>query len=171
MGVLAFGIALVISAGNASVPVGASGSMPGMTMGTGTGLISVTMHDIYGRRLVMPGGKPGAVVFIRATGCGECVAAVRTLVAQARRAHAGDVSLTVIGVDSIETRQDFASFARAAGHPPVSYVLDDRNNSLASIFGASSLGATVVYDRSGKVLDRPSANPAAVFTALRRAAA
>lgn len=160
-------VALVVSsARQASVPVGTS--MPGMRMGSARGAaLSLELRDVGGRRLSLPGGRPGAIVFVQARGCSPCLATVRAAAA-AIRAGGRPTALTVVAADSTTSRSDLAGFARSAGNPPASYVIDDRSGSVAMMAGATSLGRAVVYDARGRAL--ASAGADTVALALRRAA-
>lgn len=169
LGVVGVGfVALVVSsARNGSVPVGASGSMSGMSM-SGDGGMSMTMRDIDGRRVSIPGGEPGVAVFVNARDCPSCVTAVRTA-SRALRASGRRARLLVVAIDAGTSRDDLARFARAANAPQARYVVDDRNSGLASMFDASGVGAAVVYDRSGRVVDHPAGGRSKLQRSLSRA--
>jgi hypothetical protein len=168
--VLGFIVLVVSSARQAAVPVGVSGGMSGMSMpdARGGAGMRMSMRDIDGRAVRIPDGRPGVVVFVESRSCAACVGAVRAT-ARALRPERSAVALTVVNVDSATTRGEVTAFARRAGEPRARYVVDDRNGSLASMFGASGLGAAVVYDAGGKVVSRP-ASAAGVARALVRAA-
>lgn len=165
---VAFAMFVVITGRNAAVPVGGSGSMPGMQMGGDANRVALTLRDIEGRRLVLPGGRAGAILFTQAGGCSECVRAGRALAA-AEATVPGRQALTVIGLDATETRDEFATFDRAAGRPPVRYALDDRNGMLANMLDAGDVPTALVYDRLGRVTGRPQTRLGALTVALQRA--
>lgn len=166
--VLSFVAGLVVLTRNAAVPVGALGN-PAMSMSTGaTSMVQLTLRTVDGRSVQLPGGRPGIVVFVDARRCDSCVAAVRVAAAAVRAEHAR-AAVTVINVDSSTSRDDVARFARAAGRPPVRYVVDDRMGTLVSTLGASTLAAMIVYDTRGRVVARPGPVPAQLVEALRRA--
>lgn len=148
----AFAIVLVVSAQRAAVPVGSGGGMSGMSMARGSGM-RMTLRDVSGRSVRIPGGRPGAVVFVEVTGCRDCVRLVRAATRLSRR---GGGQVVVLAIDSGSTRAQLQAFARAAGRPPARYVVDDRNGSVASMFDAQSIGSAVVYDERGRVVGRPS---------------
>jgi len=169
--VIGFVVLVVTSTRQAAVPVGASGAMSGMSMPMGaSGRLALTMRDVENRALRLPDGRPGIAVFVETGGCGTCVEAVRAA-ARAVRRSGETAALIVVSIDSGTSRGAVAAFARAAGQPAARYVLDDRNGSLASMFGASGLGAAVVYDARGGIVARPSATAAGLARALRRAGA
>lgn len=128
----------------------------------------MSLRDIDGRAVRIPDGRPGAVVFVESRSCAACVGAVRATARAVRRGRSG-AALTVVNVDAATSRGEVAAFARRAGEPRARYVVDDRNESLSAMFDASSLGAAVVYDASGKVVAHP-ASAAGVARALARAA-
>lgn len=168
--VVAFVVVVVSSSRQAAVPVGASGSMGAMSMKRTTGgAMQLSMRDIDGRVVRVPDGRPGVAVFIEARNCATCVDAVRTAAQAARRTRPA-AHLTVISLDSATSRTDVAAFARTVGSPGASYVIDDRNSSLASMFSASELGSVVVYDGAGKVVGHPM-SAAQIGQDLARAAA
>lgn len=166
-------VALVVrSAGRSAVPVGASGAMGGMAMPAAPqgARMQMSMRDVDGRPVRIGDGHRGALVFVSPRSCPTCVDAVRVAAAAARRARPA-AELTVVSVDGATSRGQMAAFARSTGRPPgARYVVDDRSGSLASMFGASRLGATVVYGAGGEVVARP-ASGAAIGRALARAAA
>ncbi len=167
--VAGFVVLVVSSTRRAAVPVGASGAMPGMAMSpAGGGPVRMTMHDVDGRPLRIPDGRPGVALFVEARDCSGCADAVRA-VARAVRHSGQTASLTVISVDSATSRNDLAAFAQSAGRPAARYVVDDRNGSLASMFRPAGLGGPVVYDAAGRIVTRPAASADALARALRRA--
>jgi hypothetical protein len=165
--VAAFVAAVVLSTGSSSVPVGASDSMDGMSMPMGNGRLAVTMRDVDGETVRLPGGQPGVVVFADARNCGLCVAAARAASDALRRTVRAQ--LTVVMADSTTSREDVAAFSRGVGRSPARYVVDDRNASLASMFGDMLLGGAIVYDAHGEVVARPDARSDLLTRALRRA--
>lgn len=163
---VAFVAAVTLSTRSASVPVGASGSMPGMSMGAGR--LALTLRDIDDRPVRVPGGRAGVVVFAEARRCAACVRAVRTARAAVRRAGAR-AQVIVVMVDAVTSRADVAAFRRAVGPSTERYVVDDRNGTVVSMIGASGLGGAVVYDASGRVVARPGTDARQLFAAVRRA--
>ena len=147
-----FVVVVVASTRQAAVPVGALGGVSGMSMSGSGGAMRMSMRDVDGRTVRIPDGHPGVIVFVQPGRCGPCVAALRTAAGASR----AGVPLTVISVDSTTSRDDVSRLAAATGRPRAHYVVDDRNGSLASMFGASRLGAILVYDARGKIVGRPS---------------
>lgn len=173
LAVVAVGITFVVmvtrSAPEATVPVGASATMaPGMTMAAGSrDRVALRARDVDGRSITLPGGRPGAVMFVQARRCATCVSAARDL----RRAidrSGGAMTMTVVSADSATSRADVAAFARAAGAPRARYLIDDRNGSLSGAIRASSLGRPLVYDAAGRIIARPTSLRGKVERALRR---
>lgn len=161
---------VILSAHNAAVPVGGAGPTNGMSMAAGsTTSIAVTMNDIDGHSVSLPGRRPGVIVFIKADGtCQSCIAASR-VAAEAVRRTGGRATLTVLSLDSATSREALEGFAHSAGDPPARYVIDDRSGTLSSMMGASTLAGLVVYDARGHIVGRPAANAGQVRRALRRA--
>ena len=161
-------LALVLtSVRDAAVPVGASGGgmqMPGMGDGAG---MQMSLRDVDGRPLRMPDGRPGVAVFVEARNCAACADAVRAADRAVQAARPG-ADLVVVAVDPATTRGDIASFARSTGRPDARYVVDDRDGSLASMFSPSGLGAAVVYDAGGNLVEDAS-SPARIGPALAQA--
>lgn len=138
---------------------GGASTMGGMNMvGSNAGMVGVTLRDIDGRKLVLPGETPGVVMFMARRGCPACVTIARGL-ARAATDVKPRLSLTLVGVDAIETREDFRAFDRAAGGLDARYALDDRSGSVAGQFGAREAGTVVVYDRSGMIRERVPPGP------------
>lgn len=162
--VVAFVASVVMSTRSASVPVGASGSMAGMSMGAGR--LMVTMRDVSDRTVRLPGGRPGVVVFAEARRCEPCLAGVRAARDALRKAPVG-AQLIVVMADSGTSRADVRAFARSVGPGPARYVVDDRTGALSSMLGASSLGSAVVYDARGRVVARPDAGSRQIVAVLR----
>lgn len=155
---LAFGGGLAITTARQSTPAGMAG-MGGMDSGSGDmDMIGLELRDVDGRRLALPGGMPGAVLFMARRGCPACVGTARTL-----NRLAADVvprpNLTLVGTDPVETRADFRAFDRAAGGLDARYALDDRGSSIAGHFRADGAGTVVIYDRSGMVRARLEPGP------------
>lgn len=168
--VVAFVAVVALSTRSSSVPVGASGSMPGMAMGgmstaPGGDRLAVTMRDLDDRTVRLPGGRPDVVVFAEARGCDACVAAARAAV----RRTGARAQLIVVMADSATGREDVAVFARAVGRSAAHYVIDDRGGSLATMLGAPGLGRAVVYDARGRILARSDGRARQLVAALRRA--
>lgn len=162
-----FVAAVVLSTRSASVPVGESGSMAGMSMGA-DGRIAVTMRDVNDRVVQLPGGRPSVVVFVSAPACDICVAAVRAA-RDAVRQTTDRAQLIVVMADAATSRADVDAITRSVGRSPARYVIDDRNSTLASMLGASNAGSAVVYDARGQVIAHPATNTGKIAAALRRA--
>lgn len=167
--VVGFVVLVVSSTRQAAVPVGASGDMGAMQMrGTGGGSgMQMSMRDIDGRVLRVPDGRPGVAVFITSN-CTECISAVRAAARAVGRARP-PAQLTVVSFDSATSRSDVTAFARTARSPRARYVIDDRNNSVASMFKVSGLGTAVVYDAKGEIVGQPTSE-AQIGRVLARAA-
>ena len=169
--VVAVAVAVVRSAISSSVPVGASGpdSMPGMPMpGGGGDRLALTMRDVDGREVRLPGGRPGVVVVANAGRCDACRNAVRAARDAVARSAAGAQLIVVMG-DASTTRPEVAAFARSVGSFPARYVIDDRNGGLTSMLRVGQLGDALVYDRSGRVVARPEPRSRQLISALRNA--
>jgi len=162
----AFAVSVMVSTNSASVPVGASASMPGMSMTAGQ--LMATMRDVSDRTLRLPDSRPGVVVFAEARGCTGCVEAVRAARAAAARTTVSRPNITVLMTDSATSRADVRAFAQSVGGSPARYVVDDRNGTLASILGASSLPGAVVYDAAGRIVARPEPDARQMSAAIRR---
>jgi len=163
--IVAFVASVVLSTPSASVPVGASGSMSGMTMGPNR--LAITMRDVSNLEVRLPGGRPGVVIFAAARRCDLCVSAVRAA-GDAVRQHGDRAQLIVVMNDSATSRADIRAFDRSMGQAPARYVIDDRNNGVASMLGPSSLGGVLVYDAQGRVVAHPQATPRQIVAALKR---
>jgi len=149
-----FLVILVVTTEQAAVPVGGSAATPGMAMPSSSATrIELTMRDVADRALRIPDGRPGVAVFVQASGCPNCVQAVRTA-ARALAQTRPSATLLVIAVDSSTSRSALAAFARSAGEPSARYAVDDRNSTLANVFGASMLGEAVVFGAGGQVVER-----------------
>lgn len=149
--VLAFAAVVVTSGRQAAVPVGASGGTMGSMSGMDSGTLDMTMRDIEGRALRVADGRPGVVVFVDARTCGWCIQTVRAASRAAARARG---QLVVVNADAAVTRSTITSFARKANSANARYVVDDRNGMLASMLSVRDVGAVVVYDATGRVVDR-----------------
>lgn len=158
---------VVLSTRSASVPVGESGSMAGMSMGA-EGRVAVTMRDVNERVVRLPDGRPSVVVFVSAPACDICVAAVRAA-GDAVRQTTERAQLVVVMADAATSRADVDAITRSVGRSPARYVIDDRNSRLASMLGASNAGSAVVYDARGQVIAHPETNTGTIAAALRRA--
>lgn len=167
---IGFVVLVVSSSRRDTTPVGASGAMSGMSMpatrGSGAGM-RMSVRDISGRALRVPDGGPGVVVFVEPRACAACARAVR---AAARAVHGSRPArqLIVVSVDTASGRDALARFARTVDRPEARYVLDDRG-ALASMFRASSLSATAVYDARSRIVAHPR-SAAQIRDALARAA-
>lgn len=161
----AFVAVLVWVSLSASVPVGASGPTGAMAMAGGR--LTLTMRDVNGGVLRVPGRGPGVVVFA-GTGCDVCRTAIRAATAAVSR-FSERPRLVVVIVDASTSRGAIQALARSVGPSPARYVVDDRSNSLASTFGATGLGSIVVYDARGRIVARPTSAYPALFDALGRA--
>jgi len=162
--IVAFVASVVLSTPSASVPVGASGSMSAMTMGPNR--LAITMRDVSNLEVRLPGGRPGVVIFAAARRCDLCVSAVRAA-RDAVRQHGDRAQLIVVMNDSATSRADIRAFDRSVGQAPARYVIDDRNNGVASMLGASSLGGVLVYDAQGRVVAHPQATSRRIVAALK----
>lgn len=139
---------LVITTAGEGVPSGAT-SMSGMDMGQGINGQDITLQDIDGRSLTLPGGKAGAVMFMATRGCGGCIETARALDAAAR-ALDPPLPVTVISVDTEETKGDFERFDQEAGGLDVRYALDDASGSIANHFGVRELNTVLAYSDQGR---------------------
>lgn len=159
---------LAFSTARQTTPSGGASSMGGMAMGGNQAdMVGVTLRDIEGRELALPGGTPGAVMFMARRGCPACVEEAKSLTRAAADVSPAP-SITLVGTDPVETRSDFRAFDRAAGGLEVRYALDDRSGSVAQQFGAGGAGTIVVYDGSGMILKRLRPGPRA-YLAVERA--
>lgn len=167
--VVTVAVAVMRSAVSSSVPVGASrpGSMPAMPMpAAGGDRLALTMRDVDGREVRLPGGRPGVVVVANAGRCDACRNAVRAARDALARSAVGAQLIVVMG-DAATTRPEVAAFARSIGSSPARYVIDDRNGSLTSMLGARQLADALVYDRGGRVVARPEPGSRQLVSALR----
>jgi hypothetical protein len=135
-----------------TVPAGGTPAMSGMTMDPGMDHVALELRDVDGSSFEVPGGRPGAVMLMSTRGCGGCVQAARRL-ADATRAR-GPFSLTLVSLDTEETKDDFARFDAAAGGIGGRYVLDDAAGSIARALDVFEPGMLVIYDRDGMVRAR-----------------
>lgn len=158
---------LGLSVRQAAVPVGPGESMPGPGAGD---RVELSLRDVDGRLVRLPGGRPGVVVFVQAEGCAYCVAATRAA-ARAVRTVPGGAALTVVIVDAATTSGDVAALRRPVGGPAARYVIDDRDGSITSLLKVRSLAEAVVYDARGRIVGRPRATRAGMARALHRAEA
>lgn len=165
---VAFVTSVVLSTGSSPVPVGASGSMSGMSMSMSTGRLAVTMRDVDDRTIRVPDGRPGVVVFAEPRGCDSCIDTARAARDAVQRA-VPRAQLIVVMLDPATALDEVSAFARSVGRSPARYVVDDRNSSLASMLGASRLGGAIVYDALGRIVARPGPVATQVALALRRA--
>lgn len=168
--VVAFVVAVVGSASRSSVPAGSStmGSMGGMSMTNG-GPIDFTARDVDGRRIALPGSRPGAIVVLQSGACAPCLQAIRRLAAAARRVPGAGLSLTALSVQADDDRASLRRVADAAGDPPMRYLVDDRNGMLAGMLDVSRLGTIIVYDARGARVPIREESVAGVADALARA--
>lgn len=164
--ILVFVVSVLLSARSSSVPVGASGTMSGMSMGSGK--FMTEMRDVSGRSLKVPAGRPGLVVTAEARECAECVSAARTA-REAVKKSGTNAQLIVLIVDAATSRDQVTSFAKAVGGAPARYVVDDRNGMLVSMLGVSAVSRAVVYDANGQIVDQPQPKERALVASLRRA--
>lgn len=160
---------VVLSGSRSSIPVGAQGSMPGMAMPSSPGGGgSMTLRDIAGRTLRVPGGRAGAVVFAAPRNCEACLASSRAARAAAQRNP--PARLVVVMADPATSREEVRTFAAAVGGPPARYVVDDRSATLAGMYDPPGLGGVVVFDRRGSIVERMASGSARrIAAALRRA--
>ena len=147
--VVLLAVGLGITTARESVPAGGSSSMTGMAMEPGMEHVSVELRDVGGQEFALPGGQPGAVLFMSTRGCADCLALARRISA-ASRSRPG-FSLTFVSLDTEETRADFAAFDAAAGDVAARYALDDAEGSIARSFGVYEPGTIVVYDSAGMI--------------------
>lgn len=143
---------LALSTIRGSVPAGGSSTMQGMSM-PGMQQVGVTFRDISGARVTVPGGKPGAVLFMASDGCPLCAQAARELADLAARRGAG-VQLTLISLNTAETRSGLERFDRSVGGLKARYAIEDPGASLGTAFKVRQTGTILVYDRTGMVVGR-----------------
>jgi hypothetical protein len=138
---------LAITTAEESVPSGAT-SMPGMDMGSGMSGGEITLRDIEGDSFTLPGGREGLIMFMSTRGCGGCVETART-VAAAAQTQDPPLPLTIVSVDTEESREDFERFDEEAGGLDARYALDDASGSIASHFGIRELNTVLRYGAQG----------------------
>ncbi len=131
------------------------------------GRLDLAMRDVNGRSLRLPNGGAGIVLLVQAGNCPACVQAARNAAA-ARKAAGRAAGMTVIGVDATTSRNDIATFARAAGEP-ARYTLDDRQGTIGSTLGVSNIPTAVVYDSHGNIVARSGSRRDQLITELTRA--
>lgn len=158
---LAFVTALALSTVRGQLPTGAQGGR------VRDDRIRLELTSITGESIPIPGNRPGALLFMTNSGCANCPALTRTLSRLAQSARSSP-RVTVVSLDSVDSRSDFDRFADAAGNPEVDYSLDDRSGTLNGVFGIRELGTIVVYDRTGTVLDELTPGAPRLTDRLRR---
>lgn len=127
--------------------------MSGMDMSAGADHIGISLEDVDGTPLALPGGIPGAVLFMSSDGCPGCLGSAKALAAAAE----GTTSqVTLVSTNPDETRADLLAFDAAAGGLDVRYAVDDPSRSIAQQFDVRETGTIVVYDRSGMIVKRIS---------------
>lgn len=159
---------LAVSTMRQTVPAGGSEAMSGMKMSPGMDHVGVTFRDLRGTTVDLPGGRPGAVLFMATDGCPFCIDAARKLAADLEEAGP-QFQLTLVSLDTEESRGDFERFDRAAGGLDAHYALDDASASISSLFDVRRPGVAVVYDRDGMVLRRIDASTPSADRKLKEA--
>lgn len=154
--VVGFVAFVTASARRAAVPVGAGDGPPRMAMPgmRAAGPLRTSLRDVDGNVVRIPAGRAGIAIFVEARNCPSCVSAVRAAGGIARRLRPAP-QIVVVSMSAGTSRAEVAALERAAGTPAARYLVDDRNGSLAAMFGAAGVGATAVYDARGRVLARP----------------
>lgn len=166
--VAAFVVAVIASSQRAATPTGITPGDGGMAM-AGDQMVGITLRDINGRSHPLPGGRPGAIVFIGdATSC-ECA----PVVAAARRVAARlgqSARVIAVDLDGADSGGQVAGFLRSAGAAGMPAALDTRLGDLARYFNGPSSGEVFVYDRRGRVVaDLESPSGKTLERALRKA--
>lgn len=155
LGVLAtagLAVGLVLAAtGSAALPTVIT---PGQGVAVVAGrLVDVRLHDINGRVVRLPDGRPGVILFIDTHNCGVCVRAAAALGALRRRLGRR-VGAFAISESLGDDRSDFVAFGRRAGNPPIHYGLDTTLNGAANLLGPPDLDGAIIYDARGQIVDR-----------------
>lgn len=167
---VAFVLAVVLSAGGASTPTGVTPGAGAMAMSMpargSPARIHLTLRDSDGRLHPLPGGRAGAVLFIESRGCQACVRMASSL--NTLQTRFGDrIDIHALSVDASDTRNDISAFRSSANAPGLAVAIDTRLGDVAGMFEDPIFGTVLVYDRQGKVVARlASAGGAQLRTAL-----
>jgi len=131
--------------------------------------LAISLRDVDGRPVRIPGGRPGVIVFAEARRCGSCVSAARTA-RDAARAIAPRAQVVVVMLKANTSRASVNAFARSVGPGPARYVVDTSSSRVAAMFDVATLGSSVVYDARGRVVADLQPGSREIAASLRRGA-
>jgi cytochrome oxidase Cu insertion factor (SCO1/SenC/PrrC family) len=145
------GLGLVLAAISArhdtnATRVGARAADP-----AGSSAPPVRLTSIDGRRVSLPEGRPG-MVMLSSSLCTTCFLTVRDMgTLKSRLGRRVDAAF--ISVDPDDSAATLADRRRAVGDPPIPFAIDT-SGTLAAQYRIATLGTVVIYDATGKIVQR-----------------
>lgn len=170
-------LALVAALGRGGGGAGSGASSPGaseastgaIAPATKGGLPRLSVTDVEGARVTVPGAKPGVLIFT-ASYCTPCIQLTPPL-AEIVRTMDGRVDVLTLSVDPSDTSEAMQSaYAPVIGDTPGWRIATDPSGEAAPAFQITSLGTEIVYDEDGRQVFRGVlSDPAEIGDALRKA--
>lgn len=111
----------------------------------------VRLTTIDGRRVSLPGGRPG-MVMLSSSLCTTCFLTVRDM-GKLKSQLGRRVDAAFISVDPGDSATTLADRRDAIGDPPIPFAIDT-SGTLAAQYHITTLGTVIVYDATGKIVQR-----------------
>jgi hypothetical protein len=145
-GVVAIAVVLAIVAGRRPSDAGV-----GRAEGRATSFAALRLTSLDGKRIALPAGRPGMVMFSTSM-CVTCFVSARAMAEYRAGAHRR-VDAAFISLDPGDSARTLAERRDAMGGTSLAFAIDT-SGALAARYGITVLGTVVVYDAAGRVVAR-----------------
>jgi hypothetical protein len=152
IGVIALGaFALVLAAINSRHTTNAAPGTASAPTTPASYAAPVRLTTIDGTRVSLPAGRPG-MVMLSSSLCTTCFLTVRDM-GKLKSRLGRRVDAAFISVDPGDSPATLADRRDAIGDPPIPFAIDT-SGTLAAQYHITTLGTVVVYDATGKIVER-----------------
>jgi hypothetical protein len=144
-------LALVLAAISTNRSTSAARSPTAATQTPDAYAAPVRLTSIEGKQVSLPAGRPG-MVMLSSSLCTTCFLTVRDM-GKLKSQLGGRIDAAFISVDPGDSAATLRDRRDSIGDPPIPFAIDT-SGTIAAEYNITTLGTVVVYDATGKIVER-----------------